>query len=79
MKNFRVVYYAVLRQERGLPEEKIDSHADTARDLFAELKERHRFQFSESQVQVAVNAQMVPWEAPLKNGDAVLFIPPVRS
>lgn len=79
MKNFRVVYYALLRQERGLPEERVCSKAQTARDLFAELKERHQFHLAESQLKVAVNAEVVPWETALKEGDSILFIPPVAG
>ena len=79
MKNIRVVYYALLRQERGLAEEKIASTAETARDLFSELKQLHKFQLSESQLKVAINSQVVTWEAPLKDGDSVLFIPPVAG
>ncbi|MBY0529723.1 MAG: MoaD/ThiS family protein [Rhabdochlamydiaceae bacterium] len=79
MNHFKIVYYALLRQQRGLAEERVSSNAQTARDLYIELKELHQFQLAESQLQVAVNAEIVPWQTSLKDGDSILFIPPVAG
>jgi len=78
-KRIRVAYYALLRQERGLAEEMIDFEFDTARDLFIQLKTEHKFRLSESQVKVAINSKISPWETPLKHGDSILLMPPVAG
>lgn len=74
-----VTYYALLRQERGLSQETVDSQAKTVGELFSELKALHGFKLSEVQVKAAVNAQVASWDAPLCDGDTVLLIPPVAG
>lgn len=79
MKKIHVVYYALLRQERGMAGETVDSQAASARELFHELKNLHGFKLSESQLKVAINSKMASWDASLAPGDTVLFIPPVAG
>ncbi len=76
---FRIVYYALLRQERGLSEESLESPSKTAKELYAELKSVHSLSLTSDQVCVAVNSKVCPWEAPLKDGDTVLLMPPVAG
>jgi molybdopterin converting factor small subunit len=78
-KRIHVVYYALLRQERGLAQETIDSEAKTLRELYNELKTEHSFKLSESQVKASINSKIVSWDAELQHGDAVVFIPPVAG
>lgn len=78
-KKIRVGYYAILRQERGLAEEVIESEVTTVRELYHELKQRHAFKLSESQVKASVNSKISSWETHLNEGDAVLLIPPVAG
>ena len=79
MKNVHVVYYALLRQERGLSEETVESQALSPKELYQELKEKHHFKLGEAQLKVAVNSKMAEWDTPLNAGDTVLFIPPVAG
>lgn len=79
MKKIHVVYYALLRQERGLSGETVDSDAVSVRELFHELKTLHGFKLSESHLKVAINSKMASWDASLDQGDTVLFIPPVAG
>ncbi len=79
MKKVHVIYYALLRQERGMAEETVDSHAASARELFHELKTLHGFKLSETHVKVAINSKMASWDTPFESGDTVLFIPPVAG
>ncbi len=79
MKKIQVVYYALLRQERGLTQEKIESAASTARELYDELRRQHQFKLQESQVRVAINSAVSSWDAELNSGDTVMFIPPVAG
>ena len=74
-----IIYYALLRQERGLSQETVESSAQTAGELYQELKALHNFKLSEHQVKVAINSKVASWETSLKDGDAILFIPPVAG
>lgn len=79
MKKVHVIYYALLRQERGMAEETVDSQAASARELFQELKSRHAFKLSETHIKVAINSKMASWDSPFESGDTILFIPPVAG
>ena len=77
--NFRVLYFAALRDSAGIDSERIASHAADARGLYAELRARHGFAMVEDRLRVAVNGAFVPWDQPLRDGDEVVFIPPVSG
>lgn len=78
-QKIRVIYYALLRQERGLSEEYFSCSASTAQELFNQLKALHSFSLSTEQVRVAINSKVSSWEAPLNEGDTLLFMPPVAG
>ena len=78
-KTLRVQYYAILREQAGRSDETMDTTAATPADLYAELKQRHPFQLSAAQLKVALNSEFSDWQAPLKHGDTVVFIPPVAG
>jgi molybdopterin-guanine dinucleotide biosynthesis protein A len=78
-KSIRVQYFAVLREQAGRREEAIETRAHTAADLYEELKHRYGFQLSAIQLKVALNNEFSDWQTPLKQGDAVVFIPPVAG
>ena len=79
MKNIHVQYFAILREQRGLGQEKLHTAAATAADLYAELRTRHGFTLPADRLRVAVNDEFAPWTAPLREGDALVFIPPVAG
>ena len=74
-----VRYYALLREERGLEEESINTSAKTAADLYEELLEKHGFSLARKRLWVAVNDEMSAWEQTIEEGDTVVFIPPVAG
>jgi molybdopterin-guanine dinucleotide biosynthesis protein A len=78
-KGLRVEYFAILREQAGRREELLDSRAQTAAELYEELRARHGFHLSPTQLKVAVNAEFRDWNAALKHGDTVVFIPPVAG
>jgi molybdopterin converting factor subunit 1 len=78
-KTIRVQYFALLRDQRGLADEKLATAADTPAGLYAELRARHGFTLPVEQLRVAVNDEFSPWDAPLHEGDALAFIPPVAG
>jgi molybdopterin-guanine dinucleotide biosynthesis protein A len=74
-----VQYYALLREQAGRREETLTTTARTAQQLYRELAARYPFTLSADVLRVAVNAQFCEWPAPIKDGDAVVFIPPVAG
>lgn len=77
--NCRVLYFAALRDRAGTDAEQVDSRALDARDLYAELCVRHGFAIAEARLRVAINGAFAPWEQQLREGDEVVFIPPVSG
>ena len=78
-KTISVRYFALFRENAGIGEEVIESSAETAGDLFAELKNRHGSSEPLGHCKVAINDEMADWEAPLSDGDTVLLFPPVAG
>lgn len=72
-------YFAVLRERRGLGKEVLESNAKTPRELYAELSPKYAFHLPEKEVRVAVNEAFAEWDTALKDGDRVVFIPPVSG
>jgi molybdopterin converting factor subunit 1 len=79
VKTVRVRYFAILREQRGLDEEKVATMAATAADLYEELRALHRFTLPAGRLRVAVNDEFGPWASPVSDGDAVVFVPPVAG
>ncbi len=77
-KTLTVEYFAVLREQAGKDSEAVETFAETARDLFAELDVRYGFP-AVSSMKVAINDEFSVWNAALKDGDTVVFIPPVAG
>jgi molybdopterin converting factor small subunit len=78
-KSLEVRYVAMLREQRGAAEERLASDAATPRDLYDELRERHRFTLPRNRLRVIVNDEFAPWDIALKDGDVVVFVPPVAG
>jgi molybdopterin-guanine dinucleotide biosynthesis protein A len=78
-KHLTVQYYALLREQAGRREEPLTSSAATARELYAELAARYPFSLTPEVLRVAINAEFAEWSTLLKDGDAVVFIPPVAG
>jgi molybdopterin converting factor small subunit len=73
-----IQYYASFREGRGLGEEVLELQDDlSAADFFDSLRAEHQFDVKRSKCRVAINDAFAPWESILKDGDQVVFIPPV--
>lgn len=72
-------YFALLRDQRGLDEETIESHCQTASALYSELAAQHGFTLPTSVLKVAINDDFSTWSSELKDGDRIVFIPPVAG
>jgi sulfur-carrier protein len=74
-----VQYYAILREQARTSRETLATGAATAAALYAELTARHGFTLSATLMKVAINGEFAAWDAALKDGDEVVFIPPVAG
>lgn len=75
----KIHYYALMREQAGRSEEKLDTSAATPAQLYAELAARYGFSLSLDQLKVAVNGEFSDWSHKLTDNDAVVFIPPVAG
>jgi molybdopterin-guanine dinucleotide biosynthesis protein A len=78
-KDITVQYYALLREQAGRRDEALVTRARTAAELYAELAQRYPFSLAPEVLRVAINTEFREWTAPLADGDAVVFIPPVAG
>jgi molybdopterin converting factor subunit 1 len=79
MKSVRVQYFAILREERGQARETVSTGANTAGELYEELRARHGFTLPAERLRAAVNDEFAPWTAALRDGDTLVFLPPVAG
>jgi molybdopterin converting factor subunit 1 len=75
----KVSYFAILKDERGLAQEELDTAAATPVELYASLKNAHKFSLNQDSLRVAINEEFVNWTVKLNEGDQVVFIPPVAG
>jgi molybdopterin-guanine dinucleotide biosynthesis protein A len=78
-KSVRILYFAKLRESRGLDEETIETLACTAAGLYEELCFRHRLPLGTDTLRVAINGEFSDWGARIAANDEVVFIPPVAG
>lgn len=78
-KSVKLVYYAKLREERGIDAEEIDTLACTVGGLYEELRFRHRFSLRIDALRCARNGEFCQWGRRLEPGDEIVFIPPVAG
>jgi molybdopterin converting factor small subunit len=77
--NVTVRYFAAFREATGCETELLATSAASPAELFSECAGRHAGLQSYSSSLVAINDEMAGWEATLKDGDEVLFFPPVAG
>ena len=78
-KSITVRYFALFRENAGIDEERVDTEARTAADLFAELIDRHGSSEPLGHCKVAINDELADWDAAVNDGDTVLLFPPVAG
>ena len=79
MITITIQYFAILREQRGLSTERLTTPAETPRALYDTLQLQHGFTLPESRVRAAVNGEFVISIVMLRDGDEVVFIPPVAG
>jgi len=79
MTRVNVLYFASLRDAAQVAGETVSTEAADLRALYDELQARHQLPFPARQLRVAVNGEFAGWNAPLREGSDVAFIPPVSG
>jgi molybdopterin converting factor subunit 1 len=79
MNQIKVRYFAAFREATGIESERVNTTAGSAAELFSECAGRFDALQSYSAAMVAINDEMSDWDDALKDGDEVLFFPPVAG
>ncbi|MFQ6004264.1 MAG: MoaD/ThiS family protein [Woeseia sp.] len=78
-KSITVCYFAIFREHAGTDEETVTLNAETAGDVFEQLKDRHGSSEPLGHCKVAINDEMADWDSQVQDGDTVLLFPPVAG
>ncbi len=79
MKQITIRYFAILKDQRGLRDETIDTGAATAAELYDKLASAYNFTLTRDRLRVAVNDVFADWQTPIRANDTIVFIPPVAG
>jgi sulfur-carrier protein len=78
-RQYRLLYFASLRDRTGCDGETFGSNATLPRDLYTEVAQRHGITFPAGRLRVAVNGEFADWDRVLHDGDEIVFLPPVSG
>lgn len=79
MPTISVQYFAILREQRGLSHEQLSTPATTPGEIYDELRTKHGFSLPLDRIRAAVNGDFVDSGSTVKDGDEIVFIPPVAG
>jgi molybdopterin synthase sulfur carrier subunit len=79
MMNYRVLYFASLRDAAGCDTEQVSAPVMDARALYAQLRGKHAFALDADRLRVAINGEFAAWDRALADGDEIAFLPPVSG
>jgi len=79
MTTVTVLYFASLRDAAGMEQESCETSARTLAELYVQIAARHGFTLPQSRLRVAVDGAFATWDAPVREGSTVAFIPPVSG
>lgn len=72
-------YFAQLKEIAKVDSEELETTSVTPAGLYEELQIKHQFPHKIKQLMIAINGDFSEWETELKEGDEVVFIPPVAG
>ena len=75
----KILYFASLADRAGCSEETVDANTVSAKSIYEEARLRHGFAFDVDRLRVAVNGAFVSWDSAVRDGDEIVFIPPVSG
>jgi sulfur-carrier protein len=78
-KRIDITYFALLREQRGVARETLETNVADAATLYRQLQAQHGFTLPFDRLRVAINGEFVPWPAPFQQGDELVYIPPVAG
>ena len=84
MLNITVEYFAQFRDLAGKRQERLQLPATTPplptiAQVYDQLAAQYHFPLGKSDVKVAINEEFAHWDYQLKDGDTLVFIPPVAG
>lgn len=79
LKTVRVDYFALLKEQRGLSSENLQTKSSTVLELYEELQSKHGFSLKHASIAVALNDEFADWSTSISESDKVVFIPPVAG
>jgi molybdopterin converting factor subunit 1 len=79
MKRIHVQYFAAFRDQAGRAEETVETSAGDPAALYRELQARHGLDLGADRLKVAINDEFAAWDRSLRDGDRIVFIPPVAG
>lgn len=74
-----ISYFAILREQRGLASEQIEIGEGTPESVYLDFLTKYQFTLGPRYVKAAVNDEFVPMNHELRDGDHLVFIPPVAG
>ena len=74
-----IKYFAAFREKADKNEEIRETKAQTASQLYDELRQEYNFHLDSDHVKVAINESYEDFTYPLNDNDTVVFIPPVAG
>ncbi|NJM38753.1 MAG: MoaD/ThiS family protein [Akkermansiaceae bacterium] len=74
-----VHYFGLLAERRRLTEERVETIAATAAELYSKLDADHHLGLEIRDFRVAVNDEFVAWDYLLQENDSVALLPPMSG
>ncbi len=74
-----IKYFAALREKANKSEEILEGEYENAHELYDYVNELYSIGMCKSHLQVAINEEYEDFTTTLKDGDVVVFIPPVAG
>lgn len=78
-KTIHLIYFAILKDLSKKNEETLSTMANTAIELYLEIKQKYNLEYTPDILKVAINDQFKPWDTFLADQDTVVFIMPVSG
>lgn len=74
-----VTYFAMLREQRGVAAEQMETNAATLDELYREIADQNGFTLDSTLIRAARNNIFVAMSTTLQDGDSVVLMPPVAG
>ena len=78
-KKVKLEYYALLREQRGVDRETIETDLSNYGELYDSLRETHGFTVAKEQLRIARNESFANFSDTVTDGDKIVFITPVAG